>query len=45
MPRWVVAFVIAFIVLAVVFVSLHLTGNGFGDHMHMSTIERRVAPL
>ncbi len=38
-PRWVKVFVVTFIVLVLVFVILHLTGNGFGDHMHMSVIE------
>ena len=33
-PRWVIVFVI-----------LHLTGNGFGSHMHMSTIEAGVYQL
>jgi hypothetical protein len=37
-PRWVMVFVIVFIALALLFVILHLTGNGFGDHMHMSTL-------
>jgi hypothetical protein len=35
-------FVIVFIALALLFVILHLTGNGFGDHMHMSTLAYRV---
>jgi hypothetical protein len=35
-PRWVKVFVIIFILLVLLFVILHLTGNGFGDHMHMS---------
>jgi hypothetical protein len=38
-PRWVKVFVIVFIALALLFVILHLTGNGFGDHMHMSALE------
>jgi len=41
-PRWVMVFVIVFIALALLFVILHLTGNGFGDHMHMSTLAYRV---
>ena len=45
MPRWVKVFVIVFIVLVLVFVLLHLTGNGFGDHMHMSARELGVRPL
>ena len=44
-PRWVKVFVIVFIILVLLFVILHLTGNGFGDHMHMSTIEAGVQPL
>ena len=34
-PRWVKVFGIIFIVLVLVFVALHLTGNslGFGDHL------------
>ena len=44
-PRWVIVFVIIFIILVLLFVILHLTGNGFGDHMHMSTIEAGVQPL
>ncbi|GHO48814.1 hypothetical protein [Ktedonospora formicarum] len=35
-PRWVKVFVIIVIILVVLFVILHLTGNGFGNHMHMS---------
>jgi hypothetical protein len=41
-PRWVKVFVIVFIALVVLFVILHLTGNGFGDHMHMSTFQHGV---
>ena len=41
-PRWVKVFVIVFIVLVALFVILHLTGNGFGSHMHMSAIEQRI---
>jgi hypothetical protein len=41
-PRWEKVFVIVFIALAVLFVILHLTGNGFGAHMHMSALEHAV---
>ena len=41
-PRWVMVFLIVFIALALLFVILHLTGNGFGDHMHMSTLDYGV---
>jgi hypothetical protein len=41
-PRWVMVFVIVFIALALLFVILHLTGNGFGEHMHMSTFAHGV---
>jgi hypothetical protein len=44
-PRWVKLFVIIFIILTLLFVILHLTGNGFGSHMHMSTIEAGVPQL
>ena len=44
-PRWVKVFVIVFIILVLLFVILHLTGNGFGDHMHMSTIAHGGQPL
>jgi hypothetical protein len=44
-PRWVKVSVIIFIVLVLLFVIMHLTGNGFGDHMHMSTIEHGVQQL
>ena len=44
-PRWVKVFVIVFIILVLLFVILHLTGNGFGDHMHMSAIEHGEQPL
>jgi hypothetical protein len=29
-------------VLALLFVIVHLTGNGFGDHMHMSSLDHGV---
>ena len=38
-PRWVKVSVIIILVLVLLFVILHLTGHGFGDHMHMSIIE------
>jgi len=44
-PRWVKVFVIIVIVLVLLFVILHLTGNGFGDHMHMSIIEHGMQQL
>ena len=44
-PRWVKVFVIIFIVLVLLFVILHLTGNGFGDHLHMATIKHGVQLL
>jgi hypothetical protein len=33
-PRWVKVFGIIFIVLVLLFVILHLTGRGLGDHIH-----------
>jgi hypothetical protein len=33
-PRWVKLFGIIGLVLVVAFAILHLTGNGFGRHMH-----------
>ena len=44
-PRWVKVFVIVFIALALLFVILHLTGNGFGDHMHTSAPGHGTQPL
>ena len=44
-PRWVKVFVIIFIVLVLLFVILHLTGHGFGNHMHMSIREHWGQPL
>jgi hypothetical protein len=44
-PRWVRVFVIVLIVLIVLFVILHLTGNGFGQHMHMAALTQRIGPL
>ena len=45
LPGWVKVFVVIAIVLIVLFVILHLTGNGFGDHMHMSIIDHGVPQL
>ena len=44
-PRWVKVFVIVFIILVVLFVILHLTGNGFGQHMHMAVREQGIGHL
>jgi hypothetical protein len=44
-PRWVTMVVIVFIILVVLFVILHLTGNGFGQHMHMSALEQGIGRL
>ncbi len=42
-PRWVKVFVITFIALVLLFVILHLTGNGFGGPMsHTPPIEHSV---
>lgn len=38
-PRWVKVSVIIVILLILLFVILHLTGHGFGDHMHLSILE------
>lgn len=38
-PRWVKMFGIVIVVVFLLFVVLHLTGYGFGGHMHMSRIE------
>ena len=38
-PSWVKVAVVIIIILVLLFVILHLTGNGFGEHMHMSVIE------
>jgi hypothetical protein len=38
-PRWVNVLVILVIVLIILLVIMHLTGHGFGEHMHISTIE------
>ena len=39
-PRWVKISAIIMLVLVLLFVVLHLTGHGFGDHMHMSGMEQ-----
>ena len=44
-PRWVKVAVVIIIILVLLFVILHLTGNGFGDHIHMSFIEYGGQPL
>jgi hypothetical protein len=44
-PRWVKVFVIIFIALVLLFVVLHLTGNGFGQHMHMSALDQGIGYL
>ncbi len=44
-PRWVKGFVILFIILVLMFVIMHLSGNGFGNHMIMSTTQHRVQQL
>ncbi len=44
-PRWVKVSVVIILLLVLLFVILHLTGNGFGDHMHMSIIEHGGQPL
>ncbi len=44
-PGWVKMFGIIFIVLLVLVVILHLTGHGFGSHMHMLIREHGVQRL
>ncbi len=44
-PGFVKVSVVIIIVLVVLFVILHLTGHGFGDHMHMSILEHGRQPL
>jgi hypothetical protein len=44
-PLWVKVFVIIFIVLVLLIVILHLTGHGFGPHMHTSVIQYGVRHL
>ena len=41
-PRWVKVAAGIILLLVLLFVILHLTGNGFGEHMHM---ERGGYPL
>lgn len=33
-PRWVKVFGVAFAVLVLLFIGLHLSGHGLGNHMH-----------
>ena len=44
-PSWVKVFVVIIIILVLLFFILHLTGNGFGSHMHLSIIEAGGQPL
>jgi hypothetical protein len=44
-PRWVKVFGIIFIVLIVLFVILHLTGNSFGFGEHMATMQNWLRQL
>jgi hypothetical protein len=44
-PSWVKVAVVIIIILILLFVILHLTGNGFGEHVHMSIIEYGEQPL
>jgi len=44
MPRWVKVFVISFIILVLLFVILHLTGNSFGGD-HIRSIEQWLQQL
>jgi hypothetical protein len=41
-PRWVKMFGVIGLVLVLLFVLLHLTGHGFGDHLHMSNMQHGV---
>jgi len=41
-PRWVKVFVIILIVLALLFVILHLTGHGMHGHLHSASLSPRV---
>ena len=41
-PRWVKLFGLVALVLFALFVILHLTGHGFGHHMHMSILGQEV---
>ena len=38
-PGWVKVAVVILLLLVLLFVILHLTGHGFGDHLHLSSIE------
>jgi len=44
-PGWVKVAVVLIIILVLLFVILHLTGHGFGEHMHLSIIEHGGQPL
>ena len=44
-PRWVKVFLVIIIILILLLVILHLTGNGFGPHMHTSAIEQVLQQL
>ena len=44
-PGWVKVAVVLIIILVLLVVILHLTGHGFGDHMHLSLIEHGGQPL
>lgn len=44
-PRWVKVLVVIFIILVLLFVIMHFTGNGFGNHLRMSSIEPWVQQL
>jgi len=43
MPRWVKLFGIIAVLLVVLIVVLHLTGHGFGRHLHMAAAPGAVA--
>ena len=44
-PGWVKVAVVIIIILVLLVVILHLTGHGFGEHMHLSLIEQGGQPL
>jgi hypothetical protein len=44
-PGWVKVLVILGLLLVLLFVILHLTGQGFGEHLHMSALEYGVLQL
>ncbi len=44
-PGWVKVSAVIILILVLLFVILHLTGHGFGDHMHMSIIDAGGQPL